>query len=198
MDEMNNFHSTSTNYYTTSPENHLLNSTMDNLILHSSIDHYWPFCGSIDFSSVTAASDVTDSASIETTTTPNHQIILPIRGRLDQDDDDASGDAIKEKIVSHPSYSKLLHAYIDCQKVGAPPDVAYLLDDIRHENINVSRRNYASASTCFGVDPELDDFMETFCNLLVKYKSDLTRPFDEATVFLTNIETQLHNLAIGA
>lgn len=35
---------------------------------------------------------------------------------------------------------------------------------------------------------------ETYCEVLVKYKSDLARPFNEATVFLKNIETQLHNL----
>ncbi|KAJ0720830.1 hypothetical protein HanOQP8_Chr08g0268421 [Helianthus annuus] len=179
-DDMYNFHSTSS--YTTSPENYLIS---DNLIFHSSVH---PFSGSADFSVVT------DSASIETT--PD-QIILP-RRRINrpQIDDHASADAIKERIASHPLYSTLLDAYIDCQKVGAPLEVAHLLDDIRHEN-DIHRRN-ATAFNCLGLDPDLDEFMETFCNLLLKYKSDLTRPFDEATVFLSNIETQLRNLAIGA
>ncbi|KAF5793578.1 putative transcription factor Homeodomain-TALE-KNOX family [Helianthus annuus] len=177
-DDMYNFHSTSS--YTTSPENYLIS---DNLIFHSSVH---PFSGSADFSVVT------DSASIETT--PD-QIILP-RRRINrpQIDDHASADAIKERIASHPLYSTLLDAYIDCQKVGAPLEVAHLLDDIRHEN-DIHRRN-ATAFNCLGLDPDLDEFMETFCNLLLKYKSDLTRPFDEATVFLSNIETQLRNIAI--
>jgi len=34
--------------------------------------------------------------------------------------------------------------------------------------------------------------------MLVKYKSDLTRPFDEATTFLNKIETQLSHLCTGA
>jgi hypothetical protein len=34
--------------------------------------------------------------------------------------------------------------------------------------------------------------------MLVKYKSDLSRPFDEATTFLNKIETQLSNLCTGA
>ncbi|KAE8688327.1 Detected protein of confused Function [Hibiscus syriacus] len=34
-----------------------------------------------------------------------------------------------------------------------------------------------------GSDPELDEFMETYCDMLVKFKSDLSRPFDEATTF---------------
>ncbi|KAI3817535.1 hypothetical protein L1987_11330 [Smallanthus sonchifolius] len=202
MEEMYDFHSTSG--YTISPENYLI-SAAENLVVHSSVDHYWPFCGSDDLLSV-AASVITDAASIETN--PNQ--INPPRRRInrqsdqakingvdagdDDDDDDASGDTIKAKIASHPSYSKLLDVYIDCQKVGASPEVACLLDDIRNEN-DVRKRN-ATASTCLGVDPELDEFMETFYHLLVKYKSDLTRPFDEATVFLGNIERQLRNLDI--
>nr|GFA23690.1 homeobox protein knotted-1-like 6 [Tanacetum cinerariifolium] len=38
---------------------------------------------------------------------------------------------------------------------------------------------------------------ETYRQVLVKYKSDLARPFDEANVFLSNIETQLSNLCKG-
>lgn len=39
---------------------------------------------------------------------------------------------------------------------------------------------------------------ETYCDMLVKYKSDLARPFDEATTFLNKIEMQLRNLSTGA
>ncbi|KAJ1399497.1 hypothetical protein SESBI_30260 [Sesbania bispinosa] len=35
---------------------------------------------------------------------------------------------------------------------------------------------------------------ETYCDMLVKYKSDLARPFDEATTFLNKIEMQLSHL----
>ncbi|KVI05671.1 KNOX1-like protein [Cynara cardunculus var. scolymus] len=198
MDEMYGFHSTSG--YTVSPENNLILPAEH----QSSVDQYWPFYGSDDLLSV-AASVISDAVSIETN--PD-RIILPRRrsnrprdqaknGGLDvAAADDASGDRIKEKIASHPSYSKLLAAYIDCQKVGAPPEIACLLDDIRLEN-DVRKRN-ATASTCLGIDPELDEFMETYCHVLVKYKSDLARPFDEAAVFLGNIETQLRNLCKGA
>ncbi|KAL7241052.1 hypothetical protein ACSBR2_006637 [Camellia fascicularis] len=105
--------------------------------------------------------------------------------------DDMSSAMIKAKIASHPCYPKLLQAYIDCQKVGAPPEIAWLLDEIRRQN-DFCQRN--SVSTCLAADPELDEFMETFCDILVKYKSDLSRPFDEATIFLNKIETQLSNL----
>ncbi|XP_061355016.1 homeobox protein knotted-1-like 6 [Gastrolobium bilobum] len=101
----------------------------------------------------------------------------------------------KAKIASHPHYPRLLQAYIDCQKLGAPPEIACLLDEIRRENDLCTKH---VVSTCFGSDPELDDFMETYCDMLVKYKSDLTRPFHEATTFLNKIETQLSDLCTGA
>lgn len=108
--------------------------------------------------------------------------------------DEEVSSAIRAKIVSHPLYPKLLQAYIDCQKVGAPPEIAYVLDEIRRES-DICRR--ISVTTCFGADPELDEFMGTYCDILLKYKLDLSKPFDEATTFLSNIETQLNNLCNG-
>ncbi|GAV58346.1 ELK domain-containing protein/KNOX1 domain-containing protein/KNOX2 domain-containing protein/Homeobox_KN domain-containing protein [Cephalotus follicularis] len=100
---------------------------------------------------------------------------------------------IRARIASHPLYSKLLEAYIDCQKVGVPAEMAYVFDEIQRDS-EVSKR----PSICLGAYPELDEFMETYCEILAKYKSDLSRPFDEATSFLNNIETQLSNLCSGA
>ncbi|QHO59297.1 Homeobox protein knotted-1-like [Arachis hypogaea] len=40
----------------------------------------------------------------------------------------------------------------------------------------------------------IDCQKETYCDMLVKYKCDLTRPFEEASSFLNKIETQLSNL----
>ncbi|MBA0624648.1 hypothetical protein Godav_009964 [Gossypium davidsonii] len=102
---------------------------------------------------------------------------------------------IKAKIASHPYYPRLLEAYIDCQKVGAPPEIARILDEILMET-DVNKRDILP--TCLGADPELDEFMETYCDMLVKYKSDISRPFDEATTFLNKIEMQLRNLCTGA
>ncbi|CAA0818381.1 Homeobox protein knotted-1-like 6 [Striga hermonthica] len=111
-----------------------------------------------------------------------------------REDDGASYAAVKAKIAAHPCYPKLLDAYIDCQKVGAPPEIACLLDEIRREKDAQYCKQDDAVSTCLGVDPELDEFMESYCDVLVKYKRDLSRPFDEATSFLNNIETQLANL----
>ncbi|KAG5059248.1 hypothetical protein JHK87_000277 [Glycine soja] len=117
--------------------------------------------------------------------------------RQQDEDDVATTTVMKAKIASHPQYSRLLQAYIDCQKVGAPPEIARLLEEIRREN-DLCKSDVVSSSTCFGADPELDEFMETYCDMLVKYKSDLARPFEEATTFLNKIEMQLSHLCTGA
>ncbi|XP_051122596.1 homeobox protein knotted-1-like 6 [Andrographis paniculata] len=117
------------------------------------------------------------------------------QGEGDDRDEEAST-VIKAKIASHPSYPRLLEAYIDCQKVGAPPEIACLLEEIKREK-DLCNQDSVSAM-CLGVDPELDQFMETYCDILVKYKSDLSRPFDEATSFLNKIEAQLSNLCNDA
>ena len=44
-------------------------------------------------------------------------------------------------------------------QVGAPPEIACLLDEIRREN-DVCNRD--AVSTCLGADPELDEFMVSF------------------------------------
>nr|ADN43389.1 KNOX2 [Agave tequilana] len=108
-----------------------------------------------------------------------------------------SEEELKARIASHPRYPLLLQAYIDCQKVGAPPEIACLLDEITSSNGAVVNKRTAAAafSGRFGSDPELDDFMERYCDVLMKYRSDLARSIDEATHFLNTIETQLSDLS---
>ncbi|PSS18966.1 Homeobox protein knotted-1-like [Actinidia chinensis var. chinensis] len=97
-------------------------------------------------------------------------------------------DLIKAQIANHPLYPNLVSAYIECRKVGAPPEMASLLEEISKENNPISSR-------CeIGVDPELDEFMGSYCEVLHKYKEELSKPFDEATTFLSDIELQLSNL----
>ncbi|KAL8215922.1 hypothetical protein R6Q57_022759 [Mikania cordata] len=115
-------------------------------------------------------------------------------GLAEELEEDVSN-ANRARIVSHPLYPRLLQAYIACQKVGAPPDIANLFDEIFRDN-DFSRTS--SACSCLGDDPELDEFMETYCEMLERYRSDLARPFDEATTFLNNMQTQLTNLCKGA
>ncbi|KAK6940323.1 ELK domain [Dillenia turbinata] len=104
-------------------------------------------------------------------------------------------DAIKAKIISHPQYSNLLQAYMDCQKVGAPPEVVARLAAVRQEFETRQRSSMSSKDS--SKDPELDQFMEAYYDMLVKYREELTRPLQEAMDFMRRIESQLNILSTG-
>ncbi|KAL2547017.1 Homeobox protein knotted-1-like 6 [Forsythia ovata] len=185
MDEMYGLHSTFdySDKALMSPENLIIPEEYHNHYhaLIFSGDHYrYPILGSTE--------DIGFQCSVASEV---ESIIPQIEKGKHEDEDGQASSLIKAKIASHPSYPKLLEAYLDCQKVGAPPEIASLLDEIGREN-EFCRRD--AVPICLGVDPELDDFMETYYDILVKYKSDLSRPFDEAKSFLNKIETQLSNL----
>ncbi|GFY91552.1 homeobox knotted-like protein [Actinidia rufa] len=173
MDEMYGLHPTTTDY----AENLMM-------MIQAEYDSFYSSACDRDWNIPILGSDelISETASITTEVRRSD-----IEGR----DDHVSG-VIKARIASHPRYPELLEAYIDCQKVGAPPEILCLLEDIRRENDGVYRPD--PVTNCLGSDPELDEFMAIFCDILVKYKSDLSRPFDEANAFLNKIETQLSSL----
>ncbi|GAB4839263.1 hypothetical protein Ancab_028789 [Ancistrocladus abbreviatus] len=103
-------------------------------------------------------------------------------------------EAMKAKIRSHPQYSNLLEAHLDCQKVGAPPQVAARLAAARQEFEAKQRSSHPYKSE---KDPELDQFMEAYYNMLVKYREELTRPVQEAMDFLRRMEAQVNLLGNG-
>ncbi|XP_019188029.1 PREDICTED: homeobox protein knotted-1-like 1 isoform X1 [Ipomoea nil] len=96
-------------------------------------------------------------------------------------------DVVKAQIASHPLYPNLVSAYIQCRKVAAPPEMAALLEEL-------SKVTQPITTAEIGADPELDEFMESYCEVLYKYKEELSKPFDEAKTFLSSIESQLSNL----
>ncbi|CAA7387733.1 unnamed protein product [Spirodela intermedia] len=104
---------------------------------------------------------------------------------------------MKAKITAHPRYSTLVEAYIECQKVGATPRVAARLAAVAGE-LGTQQR----AARCFhdapSVDPELSQFMEAYCNVLVMYREELKRPLQEAMDFLRRAEAQLNELSAGS
>nr|QEO24808.1 homeobox 1 protein [Lolium arundinaceum] len=104
-------------------------------------------------------------------------------------------DAIKAKIISHPHYSSLLAAYLDCQKVGAPPEVSARLTAVA-QDLELRQRT-ALGNLGAATEPELDQFMEAYHEMLVKYREELTRPLQEAMEFLRRVETQVNSLSIS-
>ncbi|KAL0348114.1 UNVERIFIED_CONTAM: Homeobox protein knotted-1-like 1 [Sesamum angustifolium] len=101
---------------------------------------------------------------------------------------------VKAQIANHPLYPYLLSAYLDCRKVGAPPEMASVLEVISKENHPMV--STSSSTVGIGTDPELDAFMKWYCEILQKYKEKLSKPYEEATSFLNSIQSQLTNICI--
>ncbi|XP_020083146.1 homeotic protein knotted-1-like [Ananas comosus] len=110
-----------------------------------------------------------------------------------------NGDSLKARIISHPQYTNLVAAYLDCKKVGCPPEA---VEQLTAAAGDVAARHWAMLSHPDApppsppppVDPELDQFMEAYYQLLVNYKEEFTRPLNEATEFLRRAESQLNSL----
>ncbi|KAF5942767.1 hypothetical protein HYC85_020409 [Camellia sinensis] len=129
--------------------------------------------------------------------THTHQSSTVHHNHQQQEENENSNDveAIKAKIIAHPHYSSLLEAYMDCRKVGAPPEVVARLTEVRQE-FETRQRDSVNCRDD-SKDPELDQFMEAYYDMLVKYRQEITRPLQEAMEFTQRIETQLNMLNNG-
>jgi hypothetical protein len=101
--------------------------------------------------------------------------------------------AIKAKIVSRPHYYSLLTAYLTWNKVGAPPEVSAKLTKIVQE---VEARQHTALGG-LAAATELDQFMEAYHEMLVKFREELTRLLQEAMEFIRRVESQLNSLSIS-
>lgn len=77
-------------------------------------------------------------------------------------------------------------------QVGAPPEVVARLE----QACAVATGSCRAAGR--GDDPALDQFMEAYCEMLTKYEQELTKPFKEAMLFFSRIESQLKTLAVSS
>ncbi|OVA03435.1 Homeobox domain [Macleaya cordata] len=105
--------------------------------------------------------------------------------------------------MAHPYYSRLLAAYVNCQKVGAPPEVVARLEEACASGLEAMGSGRISSTSggatgCIGEDPALDQFMEAYCEMLTKYEQELTKPFKEAMLFLSRIECQFKALTVSS
>ncbi|KAI9123574.1 hypothetical protein K1719_004874 [Acacia pycnantha] len=107
----------------------------------------------------------------------------------------SSCSSVKAKITAHPQYPRLLAAYVNCQKVGAPPATVARLDEAYAA---AAMSCNGGASGCAGEDPALDQFMEAYCEMLTKYEQELSKPFEEAVFFLQTIERQFKALTVDS
>ncbi|GJW90425.1 homeobox protein knotted-1-like protein 2 [Tanacetum coccineum] len=116
-------------------------------------------------------------------------------------------EALKAKIISHPHYSNLLQAYMDCQKVEHSRKLREgwrCCEGNKEYEARQQQRATATTATAIAAannvykDPELDQFMEAYYDMLIKYKEELTRPIQEAMEFMRRIESQLSSLTISS
>ncbi|XP_047156680.1 homeobox protein SBH1 isoform X2 [Vigna umbellata] len=121
---------------------------------------------------------------------PNH------RSNNNGSSSSSSSSAVKAKIMAHPHYHRLLAAYVNCQKVGAPPEVVARLEEACASTVTMA--GDAPGSSCIGEDPALDQFMEAYCEMLTKYEQELSKPLKEAMLFLQRVECQLKNLTVSS
>ncbi|XP_010555877.1 PREDICTED: homeobox protein SHOOT MERISTEMLESS-like, partial [Tarenaya hassleriana] len=106
----------------------------------------------------------------------------------------SSSASVKAKIMAHPHYHRLLAAYVNCQKVGAPPAAAARLE----EACAAAAAATMGPTGCLGEDPALDQFMEAYCEMLIKYEQELSKPFKEAMLFLQRVECQFKSLSLSS
>ncbi|XP_074307465.1 homeobox protein knotted-1-like LET6 isoform X2 [Silene latifolia] len=112
--------------------------------------------------------------------------------------------SIKAKIMGHPHYPRLLSAFVNCQKVGAPAEVVARLEEAEAA-MTVSQGSRSGSGSgsggqgyIIGEDPALDQFMEAYSEMLTKYEQELTKPFKEAMLFLSRIESQFKTLTLSS
>ncbi|KAK7262126.1 hypothetical protein RJT34_29686 [Clitoria ternatea] len=136
---------------------------------------------------------------IPCTTNNNHNTNTNTTGlgyfmEINNDGSPSASSAVKAKIMAHPHYHRLLTAYVNCQKVGAPPEVVARLE----EACASAAMTMGAGTACIGEDPALDQFMEAYCEMLIKYEQELSKPFKDALLFLQRIECQFKSLHISS
>ncbi|PHU26757.1 Homeobox protein SHOOT MERISTEMLESS [Capsicum chinense] len=144
---------------------------------------------------------LTNNNNAETSNNNHNILILPFMDNNNPHEDhgnssSSSTSSIKSKIMAHPHYPRLLAAYINCQKIGAPPEVVARLEELCATSAAMGRTS--GGGGIVGEDPALDQFMEAYCEMLTKYEQELSKPFKEAMVFLSRIECQFKALTLAA
>jgi hypothetical protein len=60
-----------------------------------------------------------------------------------------------------------------------------------------ARQRTALGGLVATMEPELDQFMEAYHEMLVKFREELMRPLQEAMEFMRRVESQLNSLSIS-
>lgn len=107
--------------------------------------------------------------------------------------------ALEIEILGHPLYPKLVDAIFSCRKIGESSQRCQELEQHRrqaHENVALLR-HHLGCSACIPVDPELDQFMHQYLQLLEVFRGDLQCTFQEADQACREFEKQISQV-LGA
>nr|ASU87383.1 transcription factor class I KNOX1-2 [Huperzia selago] len=105
---------------------------------------------------------------------------------------------IKAAILAHPHYPRLVAAHMNCQKVGASPEVISQIDSKFVDLIRDFHKRQLSPSSNIGANPELDEFMVAYCNLLMNYEHEVNKTYKDAMSFCRKLEQQLSIFSTGS
>lgn len=83
-----------------------------------------------------------------------------------------------------------------CAQIGAPAEVVGRLEEACAAAVAEATGRIGTGS--LGEDPGLDQFMEAYCEMLTKYEQELSKPFKEAMVFLSRMESQFKSLTFAS
>nr|QUP52049.1 KNOX class 1 transcription factor [Isoetes lacustris] len=98
-----------------------------------------------------------------------------------------SNSDIRSSILNHPLYTELLEAHMSCRKVGASPQIMDEIDELLEHLIGCQPQPKA----CIGANPELDQFMEGYRDMLGSYRNQIQRTLDEALSYCTAVGNEL-------
>lgn len=84
------------------------------------------------------------------------------------------------------------------EQVGAPAEVVARMEEACAAKVSAMGMGMGMGGSCsIGEDPALDQFMEAYCEMLTKYHQELSKPFNEAMLFLSRIDSQFKALSLS-
>ncbi|KAG0585104.1 hypothetical protein KC19_3G258500 [Ceratodon purpureus] len=95
---------------------------------------------------------------------------------------DHEQDHLRAAITEHPLYPAMVLAHVRVLKVGAPSSQQVKLDEIikKYQRVEVAPENISK----LGQDPELDQFMRSYTEMLTSLREDLEEPHNKMMQFM--------------
>ncbi|KAL3687965.1 hypothetical protein R1sor_014274 [Riccia sorocarpa] len=98
-----------------------------------------------------------------------------------------------DDIMSHPLYKRLCAAHISLCKLGATDAQLQEMEELSHELESKLPDEDESSSS----NPELDKFMNEYCEFLEQHKKEFEKPFDEAMEFCKQVDEELADSGVN-